>query len=293
LGLSRRWTSSNRHSLGFGNFGFIPRETQSNLFHQAFPGYRRFALGKRFLGRNGELSVCHRPYGIQTFLLFVLPALPGCLIPYGFPKISQTPWLSVGKDTPETHAFRVDITRGFADMGGGDHCTLSEVAVPPTGWVLPQTKISATYGVYVFGVALNYPVYISHSVALKLYRPGYRLIEINSWDPPRDVVWREAPDLASQEKELDHLFLMPEQEESGPESWTPIRPYLAAGSESVEHRRVLLFGASEYKRLAADAATGTQGDAVRCRLQSKAQKLQELADTVEPSPSFGRLWRGN
>jgi hypothetical protein len=232
---------------------------------------------------------------VPALLLLLLPALPGCLIPYGFPKISQTPLLSLGKEAEEIHAFRADITRDFVDIGGTDRWTFSEVTSSPAGWVLPQTKVSATCGIYVFGVALNYPVYTSHSVALKLYRPGYELVELDSWEVPGMIVWKEAPDLASQEKALDRLFLREAPDSANePRSWVRIGRRLSPGSEGAEHQRVLLFGASEYERLASGAAASGSEEGTTCgRLRSKARELRELAGEAEPPPSFRRLWRGD
>jgi hypothetical protein len=240
---------------------------------------------------------------VRALALILLPTLPGCLIPYGFPKIDQTPLLCLGEETEEVHAFRIDVTRDFVDIGGSDQCTLSEVTFLPGRWVPPQTKISATYGHYVFGIALNYPVYTSHSLGLELYRPGYELVELDSWQFSREIVWKKADDLRAQEQALDRLFLMTAEDRANkPASvnvlgrrlqyWGMISAQLSPGSESTDHRRVLLFGASEYERLRSSAkASGDEGEAVRCRLESKAQDLRKLAGETEPSSSFGRLWR--
>jgi hypothetical protein len=226
--------------------------------------------------------------------MLLLPALQGCLIPYAFPKVSQTPLLSLGETADEIHTFRVDITRDFVDISGTDHCTLTELSSWPAGWVLPQTKVSASYGIFVFGVALNYPVYISHSLALKVYRAGYELVELDSWQLPTEIVWKQALDLAAQEDALDRLYLLMEDENRATKPmlfWT-IGLQLSPGSESAEHRRVLLFGASEYERLARRAASERVIETARRRLQSKAQRLRDLAGQVEPSPGLTRLLRG-
>ena len=134
---------------------------------------------------------------VPAFVLILLPTLPGCLFPFAVPKVSQTPLLNLGAEADQIHAFRVDVTTNFVDIGGMDYLTFSEIA-PSSGWLLPRTKLSSTYGAYVFGVALNYPLCISHSLGLKLYRPGYELVELESWEQPRKIDWNEAPDLASQ-----------------------------------------------------------------------------------------------
>jgi hypothetical protein len=208
---------------------------------------------------------------VPAVIVLLLPVLPGCLIPYGFPKVDQTPLVRAENGTQEVHAFRVDVTRDFVDIGGTDQFTLSEVTFLPGGWVLPQTKISATYGCYVFGIVLNYPRYISHSLGLRLYRAGYELVELDSWALPSEIVWERVPDLAAQEKALDRLFLMNAEE-------ALIGAKLLPGSETTEHRQVLIFGASEYDRLASTpAASGPENESMRHRLLSKAQELRELA----------------
>ena len=227
-------------------------------------------------------------YGLTVCLLTLLP---GCLIPFGFPKLSQTPPALLGEEVTDVHAFRVDITTDFADMSGTDHYTLSEMPSWSASWLLPQTKVSATYGIFVLGIALNYPVFMSHSLAAKLYRPGYDLVELDSWNLPVRIAWKRAEDLKSQKRALDRLFLMDrEAEATKPKLWPFIGRSLSAGSESSAHRRALLFGASEYERLASrELALGPEWDGVRSELRSKAEELRKVADKKEPSSSLSRL----
>jgi hypothetical protein len=130
--------------------------------------------------------------------------------------------------------------------------------------------------VFVLGIALNYPVYTSHTVAMRLYRPGYDLVEIDSWQLPEKVAWKKAPDLAAQEKELDRLMLTTD-EASRPAIW--LGRTLRPGSASAAHRQALLFGASEYERLAASAQSShpNPNESSR-RLVEKAGTLRALAD---------------
>jgi hypothetical protein len=223
---------------------------------------------------------------IHAFVLVVLPTLPGCLLPFAVPKVSQTPLLNLGPEADQIHVFRVDDTLDFVDIGGVDHLTYSEIT-SNSGWLLPRTKLSATYGFYVYSV-LSYPCYISHSLGLKLYRPGYELVELDSWEQPGKIVWNEAPDLASQEKVLDKLFLM-KPDERWDDLTSASDKCLSPGSASPEHQRVLLFAAAEYERLASRlVANGTEEKNSRARLEAKASKLRELAAKVEPPPSLLR-----
>ena len=232
---------------------------------------------------------------VAALMIGISAAIPGCLIPCAFPTISQTPPASLGDEAAEAHVFRVDITRVYADVGGIDYYTLYEVPSWPQGWVLPRTKVSATYGIFVFGIALNYPVYVSHSLAMRIYRPGYELVELDSWDLPESITWKSVLDLHSQERALDHLFLTNEKaERAEAEHWPLIGRCLSAGSASKAHRRALLFGASEYERLAAcEVAAKTENKEARGRLQSKAVELRKLADKSEPSPGLWHLMTGD
>jgi hypothetical protein len=220
----------------------------------------------------------------RALLFLLLPMLPGCLVPYGFPKFDQTPLVSLGPDSEEIHAFRVDITREFVDIGGTDHCTLSELTFTPGGWVLPQVKVSATYGHYVVGIALNYPAYVSHALCLVLYRPGYELVELDSWEFPKQVAWKHAVGVEAQEQALDRLFLM-EKGNGGFKrhmfGFGRIDSELGPGSESEEHQKALLFGAKEYERLASTAnPRDSNFEKVQRRLKSKAEELRRQSGAV-------------
>jgi hypothetical protein len=209
--------------------------------------------------------------------LLIFPLLPGCLIPYGFPTLSHVPGVELEQEAAPVHAFRVEITREWVDIGGDDAWTLTEMPLGISGSVPSETRLSATYGFLVFGIALNYPVYTSHTVALRLYRPGYELVEIDSWQLAAKIAWREAPDLEAQERVLDRLYPLGSE--------TPeycfvgfLSRRLNPGSKSEAHREVLLFGASEYERLATSARSTLSNPEDLCkRLAEKAKTLHTLA----------------
>ena len=94
-------------------------------------------------------------------------------------------------------------------------------------------KASVQYGIVVIGV-LTLRVRESASVVVRLYRPGYDLVEIGPWEGTNRVEWKPTADLLAQKNAIDTLF--PGKQE--------------AGSTSKTHREALLFGASEYERLA-------------------------------------------
>jgi len=95
-------------------------------------------------------------------------------------------------------------------------------------------------------------VHSSASVGLRLYRPGFELIEIKSWGRADKIDWKVAAGLEVQEGALDKLF--------------PVDGH-TSGKEA------FLFGASEYERLAANVLS----DDDRARLDSKAKALREIA----------------
>src|SRR5207253_2164242 len=105
-----------------------------------FPPDLNHACPERIL----PMTACSR-----RLMLCLLILLPGCMIPYGLPKISQTPPAFLGTEATDVHTFRVDITRDFLDISATDYYTLGEISSGPPGWLLPQTKISATYGVFI------------------------------------------------------------------------------------------------------------------------------------------------
>jgi hypothetical protein len=179
----------------------------------------------------------------------------------------------LGKDVDPVYAFRVDSTRHYVDIGGTDTCTITQVPLLGQNWSPPETRASLTYGYFVFGVAVNFPVFTSHSVAVRLYRPGYELVEIDSWEVPGKVNWQRAPGLEDQERTLDHLFSM-----EGKARNRHIGKELLPGSASADHGAALEFGASEYELLVTTGLFAEPISAeVRARLIQKAEKLRRLA----------------
>jgi hypothetical protein len=199
---------------------------------------------------------------LLTACLLCLPCVGGCIFPYcAYPRLDYTPAVKLDTQPGEVRAFRVDITKPTADLSvfvGPVYERLSELPVTNTDEVAAQLKPSVTYGFVVIGIALNYLTHTSHSVALRLYRPGFELVEITSWERAHRVAWKPAPDLDAQEKALDALLPL---------------GLLEAGSKAPTHRDTLNFGAAEYERLAAIAASPDH----RGRLAEKASKLRERA----------------
>jgi hypothetical protein len=170
----------------------------------------------------------------------------------------------------EVHAFRVDITRQNEDVGVCATERLSEIPARNTDEVPSQLRPGLISGFVVIGVAVNYVTYTSHSLALRLYRPGYALVEVASWEFDHRVTWQPAPRVEDQEKALDGLFPL-DRDATSPS--IADSHGLANGSASPAHRRALLFGAAEYDRLGHQAESKERAG----RLARKAAALRELA----------------
>lgn len=203
--------------------------------------------------------------------LMCLPLLGGCILPYVGPSIAYTPRLKLEAPRDEVRAFRVDITlRQFipfrhdeitAMLSKSFAESLSEVLISYEDEVPVQLKASVQHGVVVVGL-FNGVSRNRDSVALRLYRPGYDLVEIGSWEGANRVEWKPAVDVSAQEKAIDRLF---------PDCF----PFSQAkGSGSPAHREALLFGASEYERLSKlPSSIVWQPEA----LEKKAKAMRDLA----------------
>ncbi len=194
--------------------------------------------------------------------LLCLSSLTGCLLPYcAYPTLDYTPAVKLDARRGEVRVFRVDINKPTADMSvfdGPVYERFTELPVSNTDEAPAQVKPSASYGFVVIGIALNYFTHTSHSLALRVYRPGYELVEIKSWEKVNRVIWKPSPDLDAQEKALDGLFPLDR---------------LEAGSKSSAQRDAIDYGASEYERLATTAHTPDQ----RARLAEKAVEFRNRA----------------
>jgi hypothetical protein len=110
------------------------------------------------------------------------PCICGCMVPYcAYPALDYTPPVKIDAPSAQVRAFRVDISKPTGDMSvfrGPIYESLSEIPVTNTDEVPAQIKPSVSYGFIVNGVALNYLTHTSYSVGMRVYRPGYELVEI-------------------------------------------------------------------------------------------------------------------
>ena len=121
--------------------------------------------------------------------------------------------------------------------------------------MLGQVKASVQYGIVAIG-PLTFRYLEGSTLALRLYRPGYELVEIAAWEATNRVEWKRLSAMTVDEAAVNALF----------------GGNLEPGSASKAHRAALLFGASEYDRLA-----GSSSSTERELLRGRAENLRDLA----------------
>jgi hypothetical protein len=213
----------------------------------------------------------------------------GCMpLGYVYPKVSYIPPGTVGPVRDEVHAFRVDITNDDNSIGmtEKDRYVLSPLPLHEDGSFEPQTKVSVDYGWLLYGFMDFFDASTHHTLLVRLYRPGYHTLEIESWQTKGRMHWVEARTLEEQEQAIDDLVstwkTTPEriQIKAASNGFVPphdpiVFHYFAPASASEEHRQALCFAASEYEHL-----LGTAKDKdpdLQARLQAKAKALLEMA----------------
>jgi len=213
--------------------------------------------------------------------------MAGCIpIGYAYPRVSYVAPVSVGAARDQVHAFRVDVADddNCIDFPEDDQYVLRSLPLHRDGSFDPQVKVSVDYGWIWNCIALIYDGSTHHTMMVRLYRPGFQTIEIESWQKSGQMKWVVASSLDEQEQAIDDLV----------STWntTPVRiqnrvartgfvpprdplvfRYLAPGSSSDEHMQALHFAASEYERLMREA----NDPDMRSRLQDKGKALRQQA----------------
>lgn len=197
-------------------------------------------------------------------VLLAAPTLfgTGCLLPYAYPKVSYIPAVSREDFPADARAFRVDVTARHADAGENGEHTIGPITPLPGGSVPPQARASLDHGIAVWG-PLSYTAGEAHTTRVRLYRPGYRTVEITSWALRNDVKWEKAADWSAQEQAVDDLLRCPSV--LGKHTKPAAVPEAASGE-------TLLFAAAEYERV-----SGLARESEAARLREKARTLREAA----------------
>ena len=216
-------------------------------------------------------------------------AVVGCMnVPFYIPEVNTIPPVNLGGASDDVHIFRVDVTErmtvepGAAYAQGGPKAVesyeLTEVPADTPGTTPRQVGITCRQGWRFVGVYKYNSECLSHTIALRLYRPGFETIEVKCGHVPRDVEWTAAADLDAQEKALDDLLGVEllETHDSLP-GFLSVKRNLEAGTTSDGQRAALRFCAGEYERLARRAARSADDPTTRGRLLAKASRLKSLA----------------
>jgi hypothetical protein len=211
-------------------------------------------------------------------------ALAGCIpfIPvyYAYPTVVSVPKAYVGEGHKDVRAFRVVIKDDLStvDLAKPGSYQLSELRITKDGQVPGQVGVQFDTGFIWNCVALTYESHTNRTARVRLYRPGFDLVELVSGDPPGEVKWEEVKDLLQEEKAIDALLSPTEQstwnrlhEATQEEPWCFAQ--LDPGSVSPAHRKALLFAAAEYERLAKGLVLSGAG----ARCVAKAKWLQDHA----------------
>lgn len=249
----------------------------------------------------------------RWLLLVVLANVTGCM-PYVYPTLSHTPTVAVPNQDLSVHAFRVDIERTERHPGPAScEYTLSRIAVDERGMIPSQLELAHASGTYdpfsLMGRATHERT--KYSMLIRLYRPGYRTMEVKEWEKSSNLNWVQAKDLTEQERAIDDLvservsrdesYLInaaPGLTQRDP-SWWELKDQksalgLRAGLHApASHRQTLFFAASEYERLAmSPAAAQPNAQAIRDRLRAKGAWLRAYADAApaahQPSANVNR-----
>jgi hypothetical protein len=219
--------------------------------------------------------------------LFAL-LVTGCMpIGYAYPTVSYIRPASVGPARDEVKAFRLDVADedNCLDLPEKDRYVLTPLPLHRDGSFDPQMKVAVDYGWLWNCVAFIYDSSRHHTIMVRLYRPGYHTIEMESWRKEGRMQWTPAPSPEEREQAIDDLVstwrTSPArlQNKYASQGFVPPREsivfrYLAPGSTANGHRTALAFAAGEYERLANDV---TEKD-LHARLEDKAKELRQLAN---------------
>jgi hypothetical protein len=224
------------------------------------------------------------------FLIALLPHCTGCLY-YAYPTLSHTPELAVDNKDGSVQAFRVDIDRTERKpLAPITQYTLTSIPLDSRGLIPSQLELAPATGVLnplgvVEGGQHERSLY---TMVVRLYKPGFRTLEVKAWEKSRELQWFPAPDLLAQEKAIDDLLAVPatpDQPSRG--TWWELKDEklpglgLQPGSVSSSQRKALEFGATEYQRLACTPiASSPSMQIARERLQQKANWLRHYAQQM-------------
>lgn len=215
-------------------------------------------------------------------LVCLFPA--GCLqVPYCLPEVSYVPSVNAKCKGADVVCFRVDVTQKMeikeskAAMLGEvvDRVELTQIQPSAQGATSPQVGVSLATGWRYVGAWNFTTTSTGHAITLRFYRPGYDTIVLKPGESPGELKWTEANDLLDEAKAIDDLMNFAPAKST--RTSAIVRHELEPGTKSASHRKALLFGASEYERLAGTiSAQGARESELQGELVGKANRLRAL-----------------
>lgn len=198
----------------------------------------------------------------------VSPAFGGCLgVGWAYPRAEFVPPVELVTPSDEIHVFRVDHDRtnrlGFWDGAGAySECTLRRLGTAER--VLPQCRVGIGRGYFWGFIPFFQGENFTNPVTVRLYRPGYRTVEVAAWEFSTGVVWVPATTPDEQREAVNNLVFM---------NSSCIKPS-SAGSR---HREAIKFALSEYERLSQACPDTEEGRSQREWLAADAESLRRHA----------------
>ena len=160
---------------------------------------------------------------MKRLLILVAVLWPNCTgcLHYAYPTAIHVPELTVPNPDGSVHAFRVDIdTTERPPEGVKTQYTLSRIPIDARGQIPSQLEIAPATGVLnPFGFKDTSVEHNQYTMVVRVYRPGYRTIEVKAWEKSRELQWMPTADLLAQEKAIDDLLGVPGGDEKTP--WWP------------------------------------------------------------------------
>ena len=195
---------------------------------------------------------------------------------YAYPKIAHFPATDLNAGGAEVQAFLVKTTCPWRQpLPGPENLPRHEVTRLPVSTdshTVSHTSVSVEAFAGTLG-PLCYGSGLEHESKIVLYRPGYDLVVIQSWERRKTIDWKPAVSIAAQERAVDDL--------------------VSAAPFSPAQRRENSFVADEYERLAGMSEDGDQLRAKAASFRSRtANEPPKLLVTTpgkqrEQSPTEG------
>jgi hypothetical protein len=229
----------------------------------------------------------------------VCPLLCGCFaIGWAYPTAAFVPAISLGT-AQDVRAFRIDVKDDRilhpehspgSEKLENDYYVISEMTARIGERLYPQAKLAVDYG-QVSSPSVGRET--THLLLVRLYRPGYKTIEIQPWQLSVNPEWQAATTPAARERAIDDLVSTFARDDSSraqasnnqtskrgspeiPPRDSTVFARLAPGSESDTHRAAILFAASEYELLSRGDVTEADRE-FSTRVMAKAVALRKLA----------------